>query len=84
MNQITNNCKFKKKISKKKSWVLEHFKYSKENGCFCNHCDDFFSIVATSVPSESLFSHIGLIQTDIRNRLSPDTLENIVFLKENL
>ena len=43
-----------------------------------------FCITATSVPSECLFSSTGLIQTDLRNRLGPDTLENITFLKENL
>ena len=42
-----------------------------------------FSICATSVPSESLFSQAGLIQTDIRNRLNPQNLENLTFLKEN-
>ena len=42
-----------------------------------------FCITATSVPSECLFSSTG-IQTNLRNRLAPDTLENITFLKENL
>lgn len=42
-----------------------------------------FSICATSVPSESLFSQAGLIQTDIKNRLDPQNLENLTFLKEN-
>lgn len=42
------------------------------------------SICATSVPSESLFSQAGLIQTDIRNRLNPKNLENLTILKENL
>ena len=43
-----------------------------------------FCIVVSSVPSESLFSIAGLIQTDQRNRLEPETLENLIFLKENL
>ena len=42
-----------------------------------------FSVPATSVPSECLFSRAGLIQTDIRNKLSPKNLENLIFIKEN-
>lgn len=42
-----------------------------------------FSIPATSVPSECLFSRAGLIQTDIRNKLSPSNLENLIFIKDN-
>ena len=41
-----------------------------------------FSIPATSVTSEALFSQVGLIQNDLRNRLAPSTLENITFIKE--
>ena len=41
------------------------------------------SVPATSVPSECLFSHAGLIQTEIRNRLSPVLLESIVLIKDN-
>jgi hypothetical protein len=43
-----------------------------------------FSIVASSVPSEQLFSSTGNICTDLRNRLSPSTLENITLIKENV
>ena len=45
---------------------------------------EIFCITATSVSSECLFSSTGLIQTDLRNRLAQDTLENVTFLKENL
>ena len=44
----------------------------------------FFSIPITSVPSESLFSQSGLIQTDLRNRLKPENLDKYSFLKYNL
>ena len=41
------------------------------------------SLPATSVPSESLFSQAGITNTDLRNRLRPNLLEQIVFLKSN-
>jgi hypothetical protein len=43
-----------------------------------------FSITATSVPSEVLFSHSGNIVTDYRNRLDPFKVEQVVFIKDNL
>ena len=40
-------------------------------------------IPATSVPSECVFSRVGEIQDDLRNRLDPAILEMLVFLKDN-
>ncbi|KAK3922547.1 Zinc finger BED domain-containing protein 4 [Frankliniella fusca] len=37
--------------------------------------------MATSVPSERLFSHAGLIATQLRNRLSGKNLDMLVFLR---
>ena len=42
------------------------------------------SMPVTSVPVESLFSQVGLTQTDLRNRLSPDLLESLTLIKNHL
>lgn len=41
-------------------------------------------IVATSVPSERIFSKAGQIITDKRNRLSPGKVQELIFLNANL
>jgi len=41
-------------------------------------------IVATSVPSERIFSKTGQIITERRNRISPSKLRHLVFLNANL
>jgi len=41
-------------------------------------------IVATSVPSERVFSKTGQIITERRNRISPSKLKQLVFLNANL
>lgn len=41
-------------------------------------------IMATSVPSERIFSKTGQIITDRRNRLSPSKVRELVFLNANL
>ncbi|KAL6470514.1 hypothetical protein MHYP_G00216330 [Metynnis hypsauchen] len=41
-------------------------------------------IVATSVPSETIFSKTGQIITERRNRISPAKLRHLVFLNANL
>ena len=43
--------------------------------------EEFLSILATSIPSERLFSHSGRIATSIRSRLSPHHLDMLVFLQ---
>lgn len=42
--------------------------------------DPYLSMVATSVPSERLFSKAGQIMTESRNRLSGDHLNKLIFL----
>jgi len=42
-----------------------------------------FSIPASSVPSESLFSKTGEVTTDRRNRMKPRLIENLMFIQEN-
>ena len=42
-----------------------------------------FSFVATSVPSERLFSTTGNVITDKRNRLTSEHADQLIFLFEN-
>lgn len=42
---------------------------------------DYSTIMATSVPSESVFSIAGLVITRLRNKLSPDTMGKIMYFK---
>lgn len=44
----------------------------------------YLSYQMSSVASERLFSTAGLIQTDLRNRLSPNNLKTLCFLNKNL
>lgn len=41
------------------------------------------AIPATSVPSERIFSAAGLIVTKLRNRISTDLVDKIIFLRKN-
>lgn len=41
-----------------------------------------FSATVSSVPSECLFSQVGLIQNDLRNRLKPALLEKLTIIKQ--
>lgn len=40
----------------------------------------YLAVTATSVPSERLFSKAGIIKSDIRNRLTPNRLNMLLFL----
>ena len=42
------------------------------------------SSIATSVPVECLFSHVGLTQSELRNRLNPNLLESLTLIKDNI
>lgn len=46
-----------------------------------NVAKKYLSIVATSVPCERLFSHAGLIANQLRSRLSPQHLNELIFLR---
>ena len=49
----------------------------------CRLVQKFFSFVATSIPSERLFSSAGNIITEKRNCLTPQHADQLVFLYEN-
>ncbi|EZA47413.1 hypothetical protein X777_16315, partial [Ooceraea biroi] len=40
----------------------------------------YLSVVATSIPSERVFSKTGIIKSDLRNRLSGKRLNSLLFL----
>ena len=42
------------------------------------------AVPATSVPSERVFSTAGLVVNKLRNRLSPDLVDSIIFLNKNI
>lgn len=44
----------------------------------------YFSVPATYVPSERVFSKIGQSTNYCRNRLYPNNLDQIIFLNSNL
>ena len=43
----------------------------------------FLSFPVTVVPCEALFSHCGLIVTELRSRLSKNNVEQLAFIKRN-
>ena len=57
--------------------------FEKELSNMTNIVKIVFTVTATSVPAESLFSDAGLIQNDLRNRLDPAILDKINFVKSN-
>jgi len=66
--------------------VAEYWRSKKEKGLYpilTKIAQKYISVPATSVPSEQLFSHVGEIITDRRNRLAPDFVTKLVFLSKN-
>jgi hypothetical protein len=41
----------------------------------------YLAIPATSAASESAFRHAGLTVTELRNRLNPETLSDLLFIR---
>jgi hypothetical protein len=63
---------------------LEFYRiYSTKYPLISNLARQLLSVTGTSVPSECLFSHVGLIASKLRSRLSPMLLESLVFIKDN-
>ncbi|XP_050340894.1 zinc finger BED domain-containing protein 4-like [Bactrocera neohumeralis] len=59
--------------------VWESMKY--EYPYLWNVAKKYLPIVATSVPCERLFSHAGLIANQLRSRLSPQHINELIFLR---
>ena len=49
----------------------------------CKLVQKYFAFVATSVPSERLFSTSGNVIVDKRNRLTSEHADALIFLHEN-
>ena len=49
----------------------------------CKLVEKYFAFVATSVPSECLFSACGNVIVDKRNCLKPENADKLIFLHEN-
>ena len=49
----------------------------------CKLVEKYFAFVATSVPSERLFSASGNVIVNKRNRLTPENADKLIFLHEN-
>jgi hypothetical protein len=63
---------------------LNYFKaYQRKYPILSKLATRLLHVTATSVPAECLFSQAGLIDTELRNRLSYSHLEKLIFLKEN-
>lgn len=60
-------------------WKTEGKQFSKLYHLFLRR----FCIPATSVPSERIFSKVGNIYTDKRNRLAPKRMQEIIFIQQN-
>ena len=65
---------------------LARYKSSLNSNCFLNplFLRKFLTPPPTSTDVERLFSVAGLIASDNRSRLSPETLEKLLFLRENI
>ena len=64
---------------------LEWWRYHEHSYPKLSHvAKKYLGVVATSVPSEQLFSTAGNVVTAKRSALDPDNVEKLVFLHENL
>lgn len=64
--------------------ALEFYKlYVNQFPLLANVAKQYLSLTATSVPAESLFSVMGIIVDEQRNRLHPSVLDTISLIKNN-
>jgi hypothetical protein len=64
---------------------LDFYKfYSQKYPTVSRLARNLLCVTGTSVPSECLFSHVGLIATKLRSRLSPMLLESLTLIKDNV
>ncbi|CAF0954816.1 unnamed protein product [Brachionus calyciflorus] len=75
---------FEEKVENMRFKALEFFSnFRNELKLLSKVARILYSVPATSVPSESLFSSAGSVQTELRNRLDPSVMEMISFIKGN-
>lgn len=81
LKQYTNEPKHKNAAE---FWAVLEKSQNKPYPILCSFVPYFFSVPATSTPSERLFSSTGYQVWDRRNRLNPVKVEEIMFLYDVL
>ena len=73
-------------VSCLKYWEKQELEFGSHgvNGAMCKLARKYLTPPPTSTDVERLFSTAGLTVSDIRSRLSPATLEKLLFLRENI
>jgi len=82
-DRAQNDFRFKMLLKGKKTciqyWLVDGGAYPNLREVAIN----VFSMVTSSAASERGFSAMGFVHSKLRNRLSPDTVEKLIFIKNN-